>query len=376
MIYFDNAATTGKKPIQVVKAVERAMIKYSANPGRSGHKVSQNTALAVYEVREKVADFFGADGPEQVVFTANCTHSLNCVIKGNLGVGDHVVVSDLEHNAVMRPIYKSGVRFDMAAVSFEDDNVTVENFKKLIKPNTKMIIATGASNVIGKVLPLYQIGQLCKENHIQFVVDAAQMAGVLPIDMQKMNIDFLCVAAHKGLYAPMGIGVLIARKPIENTILEGGTGTDSINFEQPKELPERLESGTINVPAICGVGAGIDFINSKGIKNIYDHEMHIISKIYRNLVNDSNFEIYTPDPQKHNYAPVLSLNFRDVDSGEISDYLDKKGIAVRAGLHCAPTAHKRLGTIESGTVRISSSIFNTNYDTDYLLRALKGLKNI
>ena len=376
MIYLDNAATTGKKPKSVIKAVENALINLNANPGRSGHSASEKASIAVYTAREKIAEFFGADGAEQVIFTQNCTHSLNCVIKGNLKADDHVIISDFEHNAVMRPIHKIGVNYSMATVSLYDDNLTVKNFENLIKPNTKMIISSGASNVLGKVVPIAKIGELCKKHNIKFCVDAAQIAGVLPINMQEMNIDFLCIAAHKGLYAPMGLGILICRKEIENTLIEGGTGTDSISFKQPDGFPERLESGTINVPAICGVSAGLDFIKQKTLRAVYVHEMHLTQKIYSYFMNDDNFKVYVPNIQNYNYVPVLSFNFKNKKSDEIADFLNKNGICVRAGLHCATTAHKKVGTVGSGTARISCGIFNTEYEINRLLLVLNTLKKL
>ncbi len=371
MIYFDNAATTGQKPQRVINAVNNALLHLSANPGRSGHKLSENTAAKVFSVREKTADFFGATGPENVVFTANCTASLNFVIKGVLKSGDHCVISDLEHNAVLRPLHKWGVKYDIAEVSLVDDEITVNNFKKLIKPNTKMVICTGASNVIGKLLPIEKIGEMCRENNILFTVDAAQIAGVIPIDIKKMNIDYLCIAAHKGLYAPMGIGILIAEKPINNTIIEGGTGTNSLEITQPDFLPERLESGTVNVAGIIGVGAGIDFVKTLGTNKIHRVEMQLLTSLYNRLLKDENIILYTPNFNAENYAPVLSFDVKGLTSGETADELNKNGIAVRAGFHCAPLAHKKIGTEESGTVRISPSIFNMPWEIDYLVRKIR-----
>ena len=258
MIYFDNAATTGIKPPSVVAAVKYALENLSANPGRSGHQASAKAAELVYKAREKVALFFGAEGAENVVFTLNCTHSANCILKGVLRRGDHVVVSSMEHNAVVRPLVKTGVSYSVAKVSLTDDGETLKSFAQSIKPNTRLIFCTGASNVTGKILRIQRIGELCRKRGILFAVDAAQTAGVLPIDMQKQNIDFLCVAPHKGLYAPMGTGILIARKNIINTVLEGGTGTNSLELKQPPDLPERLESGTLNLPGIAGISAGME----------------------------------------------------------------------------------------------------------------------
>lgn len=374
MIYFDNAATTGKKPIGVIKAVDGALRELSANPGRSGHTASLNAADAVYSVREKTAEFFGASGAENVVFTQNCTYSINCVIKGVLKAGEHALTSTLEHNSVMRPLIKEKIPFDTAYVSLTDDRITLKEFEKKIRPDTRLVICTGASNVCGKMLPIAEIGALCKERGVLFAVDAAQIAGVVPINMREMNIDYLCIAPHKGLYAPMGVGILICEKPIENTIIEGGTGTNSIELVQPDSLPERLESGTVNLPAIMGISAGIDYVNRIGINKIYSHEMRLIRRLYRELSKIERVELYTPEPQDGIYAPVLSFNLYGKTSAEVSEYLNGNGIAVRGGLHCAPFAHRQLRTLERGAVRVSVASFNTVAETTVLINAIRRLR--
>ncbi len=372
MIYLDNAATTGKKPPEVIKAVNDALKFNSANPGRSGHLASVKAAEAIYGVRQKTADFFGASGAENVCFTLNCTHSINCVIKGVLRKGERVIVSSLEHNAVMRPLKKMGIGYDVAEVSLFDDKITLENFEAKIKPNTRLIICTGASNVLGKTLPIKEIGALCKKRGLLFAVDAAQTAGVLPINMKEMNIDYLCIAPHKGLYAPMGVGILICEKPINNTIIEGGTGTNSIELVQPDNLPERIESGTVNLPAIMGIGAGIDYINKKGIENIYKNEISLINMLYGKLKEIPNIVLYTPEPINHGYAPVLSFNIKGVSSSEVTALMSENGIAARGGLHCAPTAHRMIDTINQGTVRISVATFNNTNEIMILSNLLKN----
>ena len=374
MIYLDNAATTGRKPTGVIKAVGGALRELSANPGRSGHTASLKTADAVYTVREKTAELFGASGAENVVFTLNCTHSINCVIKGVLKAGEHAVTSSLEHNSVMRPLIKQQIPFDTAYVSLTDDRATLRDFEKKIRPETKLVICTGASNVLGKTLPITEIGALCRDRGVLFAVDAAQIAGVIPINMRQMNIDFLCIAPHKGLYAPMGIGVLICEKPIENTIIEGGTGTNSAELVQPDFLPERLESGTVNVPAIMGVSAGIDYVKQIGINNIYSHEMKLIRYLYRELSKIERVQLYTPEPTDVMYAPVLSFNVYGKTSTEVSQYLSDNGIAVRGGLHCAPFAHRQIGTLDSGAVRVSVAAFNTPSEIGSLIKAIKEIR--
>ncbi len=375
MIYLDNAATSGIKPPVVISAVNTALSKFSANPGRSGYKTAMDTAYKIYDIRTKIKDFFGADTGENVVFTPNCTYALNCVIKA--GFQGHIVTSDVEHNAVMRPLWKEStsgkIRFTAAKTYALDSEKTVESFRNAIKSDTSLVICTHASNVTGQVTPIEQIGKLCAQKGIPFLVDAAQSAGVLPIDMQSMHIDYLCVAAHKGLYAPMGTGILIARRPLQNTVIEGGTGTSSVNFAQPEEMPERMESGTVNVPGIFGIGAGIDYVNKKGVDNIYRHEMRLAQYLYRKLSENKKIILYTPFPEMQKCAPVIPFNLQEMPSEEAAQYLAGKNIAVRSGLHCAPTAHKKLGTENIGTVRVSIGSFNTKNDVDYLVNVLKFL---
>ena len=376
MIYLDNAATTGKKPLSVIKAVNSSFYKLSANPGRGGHKASLKVAEAIYSVRKKVADFFGASGEERVIFTPSCTAAINFVLKGILRTGDGLIISSLEHNSVTRPaetLRSLGVDVTVAEVIFSDKEATVRSFERAIKPNTKAVLCTHASNVTGEIMPIEQIGELCHKKGIIFIVDAAQTAGVLPIDMKKMNIDFLCVAPHKGLYAPMGTGILIAEKNIDHPLIEGGTGVNSALSVQPEDYPERMESGTLNVSGIVGIGAGIDYVELKGTENIYKAELELAKYIYNGLKKITGCILYTPYPEYGSFVPVISFNIRGLSASETAEGLDKMNIAVRAGLHCAPFTHKRLGTIESGTVRISPAIFNTKREAEYLLYSLNSI---
>lgn len=378
MIYLDNAATTGLKPQSVILATVNALKNYSANPGRSGHELSIKTAEQIYACRRKIAEFFGAKNLENVIFTQNCTMSINMVLKGALKQGDHVIVSSLEHNALMRPLNllkRNGyIDYDVAEVFFDDISATYRSFERLINPHTKMIFCAHASNVTGTVLPIEKLGSLCKQKHILFAVDAAQTAGVLPINMTDYNIDYLCIAPHKGLYAPMGTGILICNGPINNTIVEGGTGTDSNNMLQPDIMPEKFESGTLNVPGIFGISAGIDFVRQKGIENIYLHEMRLIQYLYERLSEIKGVQLYVPYPANYFFAPVLSFNIQGLSSDYVAQNLNKMNIATRAGLHCAPSAHKRIGTSNTGAVRISTAYFNTKQDINALIKAIMLIK--
>ncbi len=376
MIYLDNAATTSPKPAAVREAVAGALQMYSANPGRSGHQMSLSAAEAVFRCRQKAAAFFHAPSVERVVFTLNCTQAINFVLKGTLKPGDHVVTSSLEHNAVMRPLEKlrkQGVAYDVAEVIFADPEATLRSFIRAIRPQTKLVICTHASNVTGTVLPIGEIGRACRERGILFAVDAAQSAGILPIDMQQMCIDFLCVAAHKGLYAPMGTGLLICGADLGDTLIEGGTGTDSVNLQQPVDMPERLESGTINTPGIAGLGAGIDFVEKKGLARIYSHELRMVTRLYDAMEQMPSVRLYTGRPAQGLYAPVLSFNVAGLSSPETAALLDREGIAVRAGLHCAPSAHKRIGTLDQGTVRICPSAFTSPEEVGQVIQILRRL---
>ncbi len=372
MIYFDNAATSGRKPMSVINAVNYALRNLSANPGRSGHMISQSAAMSVYKTREEFADFFGAGGAENVAFTANCTHSINFVLKGTIGPTDHIIISDLEHNAVMRPLNAMKANYSVAEVSLTDDAQTIKNFESKIQKNTKMIFCTAASNVLGKALPLREIGELCKKRNILFGVDGAQGAGVLPINMKNMDIDFLCLAPHKGLYAPMGFGVLIARKALNKTVIEGGTGTESINFKQPDMMPEMIESGTVNLPSIVACSQGLSFVKEK-FSCIHNYEMKLIYKLFDELSQLENVKLYN-NPHIGMYAPVLSFNINGVSSDTAAKYLSDNGFALRAGLHCAPTAHKKIGTLSGGTIRFSPSVFNNLNEVESLVKTVKKIK--
>lgn len=378
MIYFDNAATTFVKPRAVYYAVDNALRNFSANPGRSGHLLAMEAASRVYDCRRKTARLFNCAKEENVTFTLNGTMSLNMAIKGVARKGDHFIISGLEHNAVARPVEalknRGNISYDIAKV-FGDDESTVKSFERLIRKNTRAIVCTHVSNVFGTVLPIEKIGQLARDRGIIFIVDAAQSAGILPIDVKQMNMDFLCMPAHKGLFAPMGLGVLIACGDIPlETLIEGGTGSASSSLVQPEILPDRLESGTVNLPAIAGLSAGIDFINSVGIKNILAHEKKIVHYLYDEFSHMEEVELYTPKPEYPFFAPLISFNIKGVKSDAVAHLLDEDNIAVRAGLHCAPLAHNCYGTTAQGTVRLSPSVFNTIGQAKYIVRCVKKIK--
>lgn len=378
MIYFDNGATTYPKPRRVLRAVQEAMDKYGANPGRSGHKMAMDTALRVFAVREAFANFFGAEQPEHVVFGQNATHTINLALKGTLKQGDHIVISDLEHNAVLRPVHTLAQRgiitYSIAQVDPNDDAVTAANFSRLIRPNTKMIACTHASNVFGIKLPVKRLGHLAAERDLLFLVDAAQTAGVLDIDIKDARIDFLCAAGHKSLYGPSGTGLLVTPLGgVLDTIIEGGTGSFSADYVQPDIMPDRLESGTVNTIGIIGLGKGLEFVRERTPAALLKHETMLAREAYRHFARTNGVKLYTAEPAVGKNLPVLSFNVGELHSEEIAEQLSRRGIAVRAGLHCAPLAHEKMGTLESGTVRVSIGAFNTLEEIHYLCEIVKKI---
>lgn len=380
MIYLDNAATTYPKPATVIDSVCRSFSCYGANPGRSGYDMAMRTSSQIYKCREKAAEFFGLSLPENVVFVPNCTTAINIVLKGLLVRGDHVIVSDLEHNAVMRPLFElmkhRGIKYTTAHVCENDDEKTVSNFKNAIKPNTKLIFCTHASNVFGLVLPIQKIGELARKNNIFFGVDAAQSAGVLPIDIEKCKIDFLCVPGHKGLYGPMGTGMLLMRREIPlASFIVGGTGSLSAKLSQPDFLPDRFESGTGNTPGIIGLSSGISFVKNQDIDRIYKHEMNLIRFLYNELAKIDGIILYSGTPEIGGYVPLLSFNIKGVHSEETAKLLYNEGFAVRAGLQCAPCAHIAFNSLNNGTVRVSPSVFNNKNEIKHLIKNIGKIAN-
>lgn len=378
MIYFDNGATTFPKPKRVLMAVNEAMQTYGANPGRSGHMMSLRGAEKIFECRENAAKLFDLDNPENVIFTNNCTMALNTVIKGVLNPGDHAVISSVEHNAVVRPLEylkEKGVEYSVAKCIPYDDDKTIENFRNEFKDNTKLVICTQASNVFGIRLPVERISALCKIHNILFCVDAAQSAGVIDITLKNSGIDFLCTAGHKGLYGPMGTGILaINTEKNCSSLIQGGTGSDSINSKQPEILPDKYESGTPNLPGIAGLNEGIKYVISKTPKKIANYEIELAKKLYDELSLNNNIILYTKRPDIDNSVAVVSFNHKNYDSETLAGILDKKyNIALRAGLHCSPFAHKAFNTIKTGTVRAVMSTFTTAPMINYLISSLSKI---
>ncbi|NLY66002.1 MAG: aminotransferase class V-fold PLP-dependent enzyme [Tissierellia bacterium] len=376
MIYFDNGATTFPKPDEVYDAIMKAMKEYGANPGRSGHKLAIRMGREIYETRELLAKLFNIDNPMNIIFTSNCTESLNLAIKGILSKGDHVITSSMEHNSVLRPLAaleKEGVELTIVKGD-PTGKIKVEDIANSIRSNTKLIVITHVSNLTGTIMPIEEIGRIAKEKGILLLVDAAQSAGVYDIDVKKMNIDMLAFPGHKGLLGPQGTGGLYIREGLLlKEIKQGGTGSFSHVLDMPDILPDRYESGTLNGPGIVGLGAGIRYILNKGIENIRKHEEELTKHFIEGLMQIDKVKVYGPLNEKEQGA-VVSINIGDEDSSEISFILDEKyDIQVRPGLHCAPLAHKTIGTFEQGVVRFSFGPFNTHDQIDYALKAIREI---
>ncbi len=378
LIYFDNAATTFPKPPSVPAAVRTTLLRYGANPGRSGHNMAAETAKQVFRCREKAAALFRCQ-PEQVVFTQNCTHAINTVIYGLIRRGDHILISDLEHNAVARcvhQLWKDGICSYTVVTTSEDDEETVENFRRALRPDSRLIVCTHGSNVFGNILPIARLAALAHEHGLLFAADCAQSGGVLDIDLSAQGMDFVCLPGHKGLYGPSGTGLLLCNcdTPLR-PLMQGGTGNNSLELEMPPDLPERLESGTVNTVGIIGLAAGIDYVQNHGTKKIYDFEMKLIRRIYEELCDVPWVTFYGPKPQKHRSLPVLSLTLGSMDGTESADWLNREGnIATRGGFHCAKLAHETYGTQLRGTCRISVGSFNHMAEVERLCGLIRRKK--
>ena len=379
MIYLDNAATTFPKPAQVISACVGAMRFYGANPGRGGHKMSARAGETVFGCREKLAQMFSCK-EERTVFTLNCTHSLNLAVKGVLKKGDHAIISSLEHNSVLRPLEnmreKGLISYDVAAVEPLDDEKTVKNFERLIRPNTRLILCTHASNVFGTVLPVKKLSALCKKHGLIFALDCAQSAGIFPIDMEKDGIDIVCAPGHKGLFGPMGTGILMFSENVEiESLVQGGTGSLSLQKSQPGIYPDSLESGTVNLPGIAGLSAGLDFIKSRGGERaIHEKETYLMKILKEDLSVIKNITVFDNMHSKI-YSPTLSFVVDGEHSEQTAQKLDDRSIAVRAGYHCSYLAHSFCKTTRSGTVRVSPSVFNTKSDVKFFVFSLNLIAN-
>ena len=377
-IYFDNSSTSFPKAPNVGRAMGEFIENGAFNINRGSYEGAYEAGSAVLDTREMLKDLFNCPNSKNVVFTPSVTYSLNFFIKGFLKPGDHVLVTSVEHNAVMRPLVqmeKLGVEFD-AVPCDEEGGVTADDFRAYIKENTKAIITTHASNVCGTIIPIEEIGALCKEKGLVYAVDTAQTAGILNIDMQKANIDFLAFTGHKGLLGPQGIGGFIASDKLEGLIdpvISGGTGSLSDSEEIPDFLPDRFESGTLNLPGIIGLHQALVYLKEAGIDNMRNEKMEI-TKYFLDQVKEIDGVKVAGKKTVEGRLGVVSIDFEGFDNSIVSFYLSSKyKIMTRVGMHCAPRAHKTLKKFPQGTVRFSFSHFNTKEEVDVCIDSIKTI---
>ena len=375
MIYLDNAATTLQKPPQVVDAVVQAMGSFG-NSARGTHEGALAASRIIYDTRCKLASLFGCKRADHVAFTCNSTEALNAAIHGCIRSGEHVISTDLEHNSVLRPLYRLEAE-ENVSVSFvpadRRGNIDYADFERLLRPETRAVVCTHASNLTGNVLDLARIGAFAHAHGLLFIVDASQSAGVLPIDMEKMHIDVLCFTGHKSLMGPQGTGGLCVREGVDIRPWKvGGTGVQTYSTAQPAQMPTRLEAGTLNGHGIAGLGASLDFLRETGIDTIHAHETALLRRFVAGAREIPGVTLYGDFDRER--TAVAALNIAGLDSGEVSDILaEDYGIATRPGAHCAPRLHRALGTEEQGAVRFSFGWYNTEEEVDEALRAVREI---
>lgn len=362
MIYLDNGATSLHKPVGVADAMRRAVFT-CANPGRGGHPAAMAAARIVLSCREQAGKLFDCQ-PENVVFTSNCTHGLNMAIHTLVRPGDPVVITGFEHNAVLRPLHALGAKITVAGRRLFDWDDTLDAFEKALQTGVKAAVFTHCSNVFGYILPVEEMAKLCRMYNVPFIVDAAQSAGTLPVSLAGWGADFIAMPGHKGLLGPQGTGLLLCGR-LPKPLLMGGTGSDSANRQMPDFLPDIAEAGTLNVPGIAGLEAGLAYLEKTGIERIFHREQQQAAACAKALQNKGYHVFSGP----HQGGTVSFVGSEDCE--EIARHLAGKGVAVRAGLHCAPLAHESAGTLESGTVRVSFGHDASSMQTRGLLQSLK-----
>lgn len=373
MIYFDSAATTFQKPVSVRRAVWKAM-EEASSPGRGGYRSAARAEEIVYACREEVAGLFRVSDPERVIFTMNATHGLNIAIQSLLADGGHAVISGWEHNAVTRPLHAiPGVEITVARAPLFSPDEQVKAFAQAIRSDTKAVICTHVSNVFGDVMPIREIASLCRERNVPLIIDAAQSAGSLPLHFDELGAVFAAIPGHKGLYGPQGTGILLCRgAELARPLIHGGTGSFSREMRMPEDLPDRLEAGTHNVPGIAGLREGVRFVRSRGTKTVRQHEEKLLRMAAEGLQRFPGLRVFD-DGGKGRQFSVLSFTAHAVPAETLAERLAKRGIAVRAGLHCAPLAHDSAGTVESGTVRLSFSAFNREEEVMNFLKIMQEI---
>lgn len=375
MIYLDNAATSYRKPQAVIEAV-CAALNGMGNAGRGAHQAALDASRLAYETRCMLSELFGGYGAENVAFTSNSTEALNTAISGLFGPGEHVITTALEHNSVLRPLYRleeTGMELTILPADLKGC-VDYEDFEKAIRSNTKAIVCTHGSNLTGNLLDIKKIGEIAARNGLLFIVDASQTAGVFPIDMKEMHIDALCITGHKSLMAPQGIGALLIREGLEIRPLKvGGSGIHTYDHAHPAQMPTRLEAGTLNMHGIAGLHAALGHLRDIGMDVIREKELALAKAFYEGVRSTPGVTVYG-DFSNLTRAPIVSLNIRDYDSSQVSDILFVDyGIQTRPGGHCAPLMHEALGTVEQGAVRFSFHWFNTDEEVQAAVEAVKEL---
>jgi cysteine desulfurase/selenocysteine lyase len=376
IIYFDNASTSFPKPEEVPRAMAHFLREIGASPGRSGHRLSIEAGRIVFEAREGIARLLGAKDSSRVVFGLNATEGINQGLKGLLRPGDHVITSSMEHNSVMRPLramMEEGLEVSIIPCS-KEGFLDPSGVKKAIRPNTRMVVLNHASNVVGTLQPLAGIGEICRREGILFLVDAAQSAGAVPVDMEREKIDLLAFTGHKALFGPQGTGGLVLGERVDEKELvpmkRGGTGSRSEQEEQPDFLPDLCESGTPNVVGIAGLLAGLDFVLREGVEKIRVNEMKLTEKLLQGLLAIQRVVLYGPREARKQLGTV-SFNIRGIAPSEVGLWLDEEfGILCRVGLHCSPASHQTIGTFPQGTVRFSLSYFNREEEVEEALQAV------
>ena len=377
-VYLDNASTSFPKPKIMADAMYDYIINVGGNSGRGNYSNSYESNKLVLLTREKIADFFNYNKSENVIFTNNITSSLNILIKGILKQNDHVISTTLEHNSVLRPLFECSnllnINIDLVNSS-KDGFINPIDIKDKINKNTKLVIVSHASNVIGSIQNIEEIGAICKENNIFFIVDTAQTAGMIKVDMHQCNANAIAFTGHKSLLGPQGIGGFIIDDSLNDactSIFSGGTGSLSHSLTQPNFLPDKFECGTLNSPGIVGLSNSIDFINKEGLETIYSKNFYLRSKLYEGMLNIDGIKLYgNTDFSK--YTTCISFNYKSFDPAEVSYFLECNGIKTRSGLHCAPLAHKSIGSYPGGTIRFSLGYFNTEEEIDYTLSILNNI---
>lgn len=374
-IYMDNGATSYPKAPGVADAMSNFITNIGCNVSRGAYAEAFEAQRVILELREMLCELMDGPDPKNVIFTMNITQSLNMIIKGLLKPGDHVLISSLEHNAVVRPLHQlleKGIEYDIMPAD-EEGTILVDQLDALVKPNTQLVICTHASNVCGTVNPLEKVGAFAKKHDLWFVVDAAQTAGVLPVSMKAFQADAIAFTGHKSLLGPQGVGGFVITSEFAaalESLIVGGTGSHSESEIQPEMLPDKFESGTPNTVGLYGLSAALKYLKETGIDKIHDHEMALTARFIEGLENNKGIRIVGKKTTENRTA-VVSLDFLDMDNAEISYYLDKNhGISTRVGMHCAPHAHKHLETFPKGTVRFSFSYFNTTEEVDLAIEAI------